>query len=269
MSKRLKMSLLVLGLCVLTVVLWAFVHSSHKTDEFTVVEDGVQVVSADLMGKPSGGADIIKGPRVNDYYVYTTDNAESLENFASSAKGRVITKLFDGLNSSNVTHVNHDISQMGLREIAESVIIGDDLSGLLYGYRSIDDIQHLLYDENILKNFQPHKYLLEYLRVLRPSKSVSVVREGYIIPDTDGCVSFESRISLGGKAVDYLIEQQKGYFLVDQINNGEVHTYKVSFDLKIASPRGLDADGKPYFIWPEDLYVKVEPTDQGGAKDVG
>lgn len=211
------------------------------------------------IGHPSEGTTHIE-QRIDATNPYTINDQKAIGNYAKTAEGQLVGKLFDNLNSPTETQILKDLKGVQLGDVQTDTKISPDFQALLWGYSLIDNSQRFLYDGNIIKNFQPHKDLLSYLQTLRSNTQVRVERIGKIVPALMKNGSNLTTLKVNGKDESYLLQEEVGSVLLQQTDGEVTNYYLAKFDLDIAIPQGEDAVGRPYYIYHKDLNVKVEPV---------
>lgn len=235
-----------------------FALNRSKSVPSPVVENKPAETQLDI-GKPSEGTNHIV-QKIDSQNPYTVTSQKAAENFAKTNEGKLIAQLFDNLDSSDGTQVLKELNGLQLGDVQENTTISPEFKAMLWGYRLQDDPKRLLFDGNILKSFQPHNGLLSYLQVLRSPKNAEVNRVGMIVPELGSTGSYTTSLSVDGKDQQYLIQKEKGSLLIKQDTGNQDHYYTAQYELYIAIPRGAEAIGKPYFIWDQELNLKVEPV---------
>lgn len=209
------------------------------------------------IGKPSEGTDHIY-QEINPENPYTDADEQVLRNFNKTREAQVIALLIDNLNSPEKTKIEGNIAGLALGEVHMNTTISEDFQGMLRGYRLQDSKERLLFDGNIIKNFQPHNDLLKYLQTLRSDTGKVVERIGLIIPEWDTGGSNITTITVDGEDKTYLLQRMKGAILLRQTDAEEERHYTASYNIIVGTPRGEDSESLPSYVWPQDLKIELE-----------
>ena len=219
------------------------------------------------IGKPSEGTTHIEQEIISENPYSNTDKQAAI-NFSKTKEGQLIATLFDNLDNPAVTKISGDLAGLTLGEVYLNTTITKDFEGILWGYRFQDSKDRFLYDGNILKNFQPHNDLLEYLQKVRPNIEARAERVGMIIPEWGTGGSSLTTLKVDGQERSYLLQRMKGSLLISQKNVDGLKYYVASYNMAVAAPREEGAQSLPYYIWYQDLKVDLDPIKDSDLNQV-